>query len=494
MKESRRKVVLPVFQLSELTDADDPRALKRVIPKSKARPRSTYFYRIASDESRQQGQHYNLLPIVLERTGAPWQLATVYILDLLSADAEPVMPTYLSKADDLGAFREWLDSQDEGDGLMLSFPRNKLRRPTYRYRGHLRQLIEAGELSPTTAKRRMTSVVAFYRWLLKRNYFEAEHQPWEEKRYQLSVTTTEGRRIWKSIATTDVGIKAPRSEDPLRLTISDGGRLRPLSAQEQAWVIDTTRNKGNTECFLIQLFMLGTGARIQTVGTLRLRHFAQQQPNYSNLSPFGKHQFHRLKAGPGTGIDTKNDKNGILHVPRPLYELLHAYANSRRATIRRERFVNAGGSPEEPYLFITQQGHPYYISEADAQRFDPHLNRRHQKTGQPVRQFIKDYVIPTIRTQHDLHFYYRIHDLRASFGMNITEALLKLVQEGKLSLGRARLFVRDLMWHEDLGTTDLYLNYRSQLDAFQAAVDEYGEQLQIWAKQAMSSVIATSDE
>ena len=487
MKELRRKVILPVFQLSELTTEEDPYALKRVIKQGRGRPALTYYYRFVWVEQEGRGFNYNLLPLVLDRGGTPWYFGTLYILSQLESDAKPVMTSYQSKADDLGAYKEWLDTQDRPDDLMFQFPKIKLRRPTYRYRGHLQRQIQAGEIAPATAKRRMGTLISFYRWLIGNNYFQPECPPWEEKQFQLTFKTTEGRAISKKVISTDVSIRAPKSEDPFAGTIQDGGRLRPLTGVEQNWILEAAKAKGNTECYLFQLFILATGARIQTAGTLRLRHFMQPNPHYSKALT-GEGEVFKLKAGPGTGIDTKNNKHGVLQVPRPIYELLHTYAISDRAMVRRARFVAKLGEHPDHYLFLTQQGNPYYTAKAEVLRFNPKLDRRHEKVGQSVRQFLKEQVIPFVREHHDKHFHYRIHDLRASFGMNMTELLMELVQAETITLHRARMTVKDLLWHENLATTDLYLNYRSQMDAIYEAVNGYGKQLHEWTQQAMKGI------
>lgn len=492
MKELRRKVILPVFQLSELTTEDDPQAFKRVIDQGKGHLDLIYHYRFVWDEQVGRGFNYNLFPVVLSREGMPWHLGTLYILSQLEGETSPVMTSYQSKADDLGAYKEWLDTQIRPDELIFQFPKIKLRRPTYRYRGHLQKQIQAGEIAPSTGRRRMGTVVAFYRWLIENNYFQPEYPPWEEKKFQLVFKTTEGRAISKRVISTDVSIRTPKSEDPFAGTIQDGGKLRPLTGKEQDWILEATLAKGNTECYLFQLFVLATGARIQTAGTLRLRHFIQSNPHYSK-SLTGEGEVFKLKAGPGTGIDTKNDKNGVLQVPRPIYELLHTYATSERAKVRRGRFeVNQGEHPD-PYLFLTQQGNPYYTARAEALRFNPELDRRHEKAGQTVRQFLSEQVIPYVREHHNKNFHYRIHDLRASFGMNMTELLMKLVQAKTITLHRARMTVKDLLWHESLATTDLYLNYRNQMDAIYEAVNGYGNQLQKWTERAMKGIEVTDE-
>lgn len=487
VRELRRKVLLPVFQLSEVTTGDDPRALTRVIRQGKGHPALTYHYSYVWDEEAGRGFNYNLFPVILDRNGAPWPLGSLFILSQLEGEATPVMSTHQSRADDLGAFKEWLDTYDNPDEVIFQFHRIKLRRPTYRYRGYLQQQIQAREIAPATAKRRMGTVVAFYRWLIENKHIEPEYPTWEEREYQLAFKTTEGRALSKKVISTDLGIRAPKSEDPFSGHIEDGGKLRPLSGKEQIWILEATEAKGNTECYLIQIFMLATGARIQTAGTLRLKHFANPTPRFSK-SLTGDGDVFKMKAGPGTGIDTKNDKAGVLQVPRPLYELLHTYALSNRVAVRRSRLVAKHGEHPDPYLFITQQGSPYYTAKAETLRFNPELARRHEKTGQPVRQFLKEHVMPYVQKHHDKHFHYRIHDLRASFGMNITELLMELVQKGTINLNRARMTVKDLMWHESYATTDLYLNYRSQMDVIYEAVNGYGEQLQRWIDQAMKGL------
>lgn len=491
MKELRRKVLLPVFQLSELTTEDDPHAIKRTIKQGKGHSALTYNYRFVWDEEGGRGFNYNLFPVVLDRNSVPWALGTLFILSQLECETQPVMTTFHSRADDLGAFKEWLDSQDSPEELLYKFPKPKLRRATYRYRGFLQKQIQAIEICTTTAKRRMGTVIVFYKWLIRNNYFTPEYPTWEEKEYQLSFKTEDGRQLSKTVVSTDLSIPAPKAEDDFDGTIQDGGKLHPLTGKEQDWLLEAAEAKGNSECLLLQLFMLCTGARIESACTLRARHFSSPAPCYSK-NPTGEGEVYRLKAGPGTGIETKNSKPGTFQVPRALYELLHTYALSNRAGRRRERYLAKHGEPSNIYLFLTQQGNPYYIAKEESQRFNPDLDRRHAKNGQTIRQFIKDHAIPYVRDTYDKNFFYRPHDLRASFGMNMTEELTKQVEEGKITLHKARLIVKDLMWHKSGATTDLYLDYKKKIDAFYKAINGYGEHLQQWTERAMKGL--TIDE
>lgn len=487
MKELRRKVLLPVFQLSEVADWDDPRSIRRSIQSWKGRAGFSYGYSFVFDEHEGRGFNYNLLPVVLNRSSLPWALGTLFILSQLEGETQPVMATFHSRADDLGAFKEWLDSQDNPEELLVSFPKPKLRRVTYRYRGFLQEQIKAREIGPSTAKRRMGTVVHFYRWLIESGYFTPEFPTWEEREIKLSFGTVDGRRVSRTVVGTDLAIPAPKAEADFDGSIQDGGKLRPLTGTQQDWVLEATEARRNSECLLLQLFMLSTGARMESACTLRARHFSDPAPKYSK-SPTGVGEVHKLKAGPGTGIETKNDKPGTFQVPRGVYELLHTYGLSERAGRRRDKYVAQHGEHPDIYLFLTQQGNPYYPSKSESQEFNPHLKRRYAKNGQPIRQFITDHVIPYIRKKYDANFFFHPHDLRASYGMNMTEELLLQVEQGKIRLDKARLIVKDLMWHKSAATTDLYLNYTKEMDAYYEALNGYGEYLKDWTDRAMKGL------
>ncbi|PQA77531.1 site-specific integrase [Rhodoferax sp. TS-BS-61-7] len=486
MIELRRKILIPSFRLTEVCEVDDPLAIKREIRGGKGREALTYYCRPVVEPHSESRFNYNLFPIPLDRAGRPWGLATNFLLSRLEGESRPNMVTYHSLADDLGAFKEWLDQSDRPDELLFDFPKMKLRRCTYRYNGFLKQQMFAGEVAQGTAKRRMSTVIAFYRWLIQEEVFEPENEPWEERGYSLTFKGEYGAVIFKKGLTTDVGIKVAKAEDALEDTIQDGGKLRPLPKDEQQWVMEALNALGNPEMYLICLLMIATGARVQTATTLRVKHLTGKSPVFSNALSGGGSVF-KLKCGPGTGIDTKGDKQGLLQIPLPLYQALQTYVLSARATRRREAAI--GGVSGEQYLFLTQQGSPYYQAKDEAVQFDPEFKERYRKAGGTIRQFLADRLIPHVRKNHDPKFHFRIHDLRATFGMNHTDIQMDLVDSGKVSLSQARNIVRQLMWHKNSATTDLYLDYRRRLEQVYAAINGYGEQVQTWIDQAMTGVL-----
>ena len=124
----------------------------------------------------------------------------------------------------------------------------------------------------------MGTLISFYKWLIAHNHFTPEYPTWEEKEYQLSFKSADGRQLSKTVVSTDLSISAPKAEDDFDGTIQDGGKLRPLTGKEQDWLLEAAECKGNSECLLLQLFMLGTGARIESACTLRVRHFSNPEP------------------------------------------------------------------------------------------------------------------------------------------------------------------------------------------------------------------------
>lgn len=485
MRETPRKTVIPSFVLTEICHAKDPMAVERSINNAAICEALTYHLKPSTDLITGASFNYNLFPIILTQESAPWDLGMLFILRRLETESDPDMTTIRSVAQDLSAFREWLDNHEDPDELLISFPKMKLRRVTYRYRGDLKKKVDAGEIAISTAKRRMGVVVAFYRWMINEQFFVPDNEPWEEREYKLSIKNSYGKPLSKSVTSTDLSIATPQADDLLDETIQDDGKLRPLPLKQQHWVMDAAYALGNGEMYLFLLFMILTGARIQTVGTLRVRHFKSLRVDYSNdLSGSGK--AYRLNAGPGTGIDTKRNKRGVLQIPSALYEALSIYCNSDRARRRRERAI--GGDHDDQYLFLTQQGNPYYASKADTQRFDPTITRRHQKNGGTLRQFLKERLIPYVRERYDTKFQFRPHDLRATFGMNQTDIQMELVRAGVITLSKARNNVMALMWHSSAKTTDLYLDYRNQMEIFHAAVNGYGSHVQKWISQGMAGV------
>ncbi len=481
MTKLARKLILPQLLLTELAEEGDKAGIRVEVVSQDHTQNATYYVQpklIASDSNwrsgkpKQEYSQFSLYPVILSRDGAPWPEANIWILSTLEGKVQPNMSSFASIAEDLTAYLRFIEEYSID---WLTFPSQKLGRPTYRFNGHLKHLIHSQEISPSTAKRRMSAVIRFYKWLIEEGVLAPQYPPWKSGERYVEFKGHYGESAVKKITTTDVSIRVAIQDDPYDECIDDGGKLRPLPQNEQEWLMDALISLGNTEMILIHLFGFVTGARIQTILTFRIRDVLKE--NGASLQGFL-----RYPIGPGTGIDTKYDKKMVLHIPIWFYEMLHTYAKSDRARTRRLRAD--GGDSENQYLFLSIRGAPFYAAKQS-----PSLNTsnmlRHSKVGQGVRQYIKDYIIPFIKNKYDPRFHYRFHDIRATFGMNLVDDRLRLIEEKKTTLKEVMAFVQTRMGHASLTTTERYVTYRSRLNLVHAVQDGWEAKLEQMAKQAM---------
>jgi integrase len=477
-----RRTLLPRFVVTQTASPSTPGAQRVAVPVSDVTPEGCYYVQpvmLEGASERRDGKprwvpfQTNLFPVVLDADGSPWAEANLYLMLRFENTVNPVLTTFAATADDLAAFRRFLITYQLDWTL---FPSSKLNRPTYRYNAHLRLSVMAGEIAASTAKRRMSTVVSFYRWLKELDILKPAYEPWKESDRFIVFKDAYGLKASKRVLTTDVAIRTPTQEDPYAGTLDDGGKLRPLPEQEQHLLCGALKACDNPEMTLIFLVAWLTGARIQTVLTLRLRHFA------AVTNATASHEV-RIPVGPGTGVDTKGDKLMVLHFPAWFYKRLHVYAYSERSKLRRLKAT--GGDYPDQYLFLSLRGAPLYQSKQDASIFDPSAELHHAKAGQAVRQFISERVLPQIRACIGTEcFHFQFHDLRATYGMNLTDVQLELVKKGEISLHQAREYVKTRMCHSSANITDRYLQFRQYQAQVRYARTQYETRLQALAESA----------
>lgn len=471
MSSSAKKIVLPRLRLTEAYEVPVEGSAAITITRADEAPLT--YHTVSTAQSQNNGgsrkkpkwvaDTYRLFPVVLCGDGTPWAEANVWIVEMMQSKVDPNMLTLGGIAADLTAFRRYIE--DEAIDW-LEFGPHRLRRPTYRYNGMLTMAIESGEIAQSVAKRRMATIIRFYRWLSNEGLFKPIHPAWRESDRYIHTTNDYGARSTIKVQTTDLSFRIPQANDPWDDRICDDGRLRPLPQREQSALLDALAVANNTEMSLIHLIALCTGARIQTVLTIRISHVMKSPDQIAGNRVI-------LKAGPGTGIDTKRGKRGTLHFPLWLYERLHIYAHSERA--RRRRLKAVGGDHPDQLLFLSIRGAALYDP-----RTQRHLSRdiRHAKTGQAVRQFAKEKLLPRMREQLKNPAYtFIFHDLRATFGMNFVDAQSPLIDAGKVSYIEVFNVLRELMWHSSTTTTEGYLNYRKNFAMLEAAEQGWHEHL-----------------
>lgn len=404
---------------------------------------------------------YDFFPLILEKKGGPWIEGNVFLIQKLINTSKYRWATFQCLAADLISFKNFIE---ENSLSINDIPQKKLLRPTYRYRHHLIFLLESGKISSHTAKRKMSTVVSFYRFLINESMIKSEYPPWQEREVSVKVSDRFGSVFQKIKKSTDLSIYNSSIDDPHSLDILDGGRLRPLSFKEQQHLIEVLLELNNIEMLLIHLIALFTGARIQTILTLTTEPFI-------NTNGWGDMDI-RIKVGYGTAVDTKKDKQLILFFPRWLCEKIHIYIKSKRycQRVNKTTDIRTGN-----LLFVTNRGNAYYITNNTDGIISSSSKVSHN--GEVIRQFIIKRVISKMRKKlNNDKFYYKLHDLRASFGMNLTSVQLQMVKKGTISLDESREYVRQRMGHSSSYTTDRYLKYSDRLETnskFQLEYESY---------------------
>jgi len=279
----------------------------------------------------------------------------------------------------------------------------------------------------------------------------------------------------KLVQSHDARIKVhPKSELPSQNLILDDGRLRPLPPDEQEMLFSVLGNHKNTEMVLIFIFALTTGARIQSVLTLRHKHF-RIDTNPDSSVP--------LAIGRGTSVDSKYSKKQVLIIPSFIQKRLATYSYSERSRNRFEKYCesrNIQASDEamgECYLFLSNRGHPFYDSKSDLFKREQSQERTNLRTGDSVRKFIKHHIFPIMEKAFGEQYHFEFHDLRATFGMNLVDACKILVDKSEMKASEVVPFVQSRMNHSNSKTTENYIHYRERNKQAEEVIERYQNSL-----------------
>lgn len=391
-------------------------------------------------------------PFLLFANGEPWHEANDYLLSLMRDRAPASRRTddvrrRASKLLDYLLFCEdknldWLDFS----GVRPRF------RPTYKYFYHL---INEGSRSDQVINQYTAAVYHFYKHVSEHWHDLDMKRVDKIKQVRLIVQGSKGVRVVDVEKRSQTRRTAPGSSVPLGFVREDGEDLRPLFNRELGVFLAAIRNEKEWSAVerLILMTALMTGARKQTVLTMRLKHLKGFTEN--KLQPDGAYKLH---AGPGTGIDTKYDKPQVLYVPKQISEELVTLAKSPMMKKRREKFrvqleashPGLSVAEDDMYLFLSDQGNCYYMAESDPR----YTIVKSPQTGQ-VTETIKRKLIKKASSPFPKDFSY--HWLRATFAYQLYQRLQVLVQDGALKPGEDIDFIQKRMHHESRETTENYL-------------------------------------
>jgi len=417
------------------------------------------------------------VPVLIQGDGLPWEIGNAYLLKIIKEKQPWDMETVRSRANYLLAFLRFLEDSNTD---FMHFPIRKSERVTYVFKSEMEKFITRG-LAPHYASNIINTVVHFYRTIAKEDLIgesEFENTPFKDVHRFIKFCDERGFGRFKNVVTSDIAIS--HSKPSKRLDrIEDGGQLRPLRIEEQKAILSGFEAElcpYNLE--LMMRIALSTGARLQTVCTIRVCHIkrAYKKILKENVSSV------EIQAGNGARdnghlINTKRGKLHRLIFPKKLIEDLYVYLNSEYHQSLMEKSYY--GKNEINYLFLTDKSAPYYISKQeilDRQNDESHysVNSKDftQNKGDTVRMNLKKFR-DDLRELHPELGYFKFHDLRATFGMNLVR---KLDSKGYKS-ARILTEVRTRLAHTSLATTQEYLDFEQDDEKYESVSVEFEDEL-----------------
>lgn len=434
-------------------------------------------------EFEKYGDTYLEFPVIIQGGGSPSEIFNLYLLKRLQQTVQYDFKTFASIANQLVDFQRFLEDEQLD---CLKFHKLKPQNAIFKYRTRLIEQANAGLISASSARGRINAVVNFYRFIVTEDLVDHQRYglPFQDVYKYIAVDNEFGVRRKMAIKSHDLAIHVPAKAHNSE-AIKDGGELSPLTVEEQAIILKALK-KSSREYQLMFYLALFTGARLQTICTLRIKFLFNRESD--------SHGFIRLPVGAGTGIDTKFQKPMTLLIPKWLAQDLKIYINSEQARQRRQK--SNYGDLEENYVFLTKLGTPFYTSKAEQQELTEKIKASESfgtglklYEGEGVRSYLKGVLLPEIRLIDPQFQSFKFHDLRASFGVNLLESQLKHLPEGHSAM-IAIEYVQARMGHRNIDTTLQYLNYKSRLEWRSKIQHDYESSLM---KYVMSSVNSSGD-
>ena len=378
----------------------------------------------------------------------------------------------------LTALQEKWDAENDGDlfdevlGLQrpswnYMAPR-KAHRITYQYRAALKYSVinESDKnlrLARTTASAYMNAVVKFYSYHIRQGH-KFNNPPFEHETYTIhfeAPLNSMKSYMTKAVQTTDLRLNFPKSKRNEGGVIPEARRdLAPLTNKQwlevENIILNTRKVLKNVngqkkltrlaeEYCLLFLVIRYSGLRKEEAASL---HCGQV------VKPNLEQPIMRLGIGCEYGSLTKSksgtNKSRKTIIPCSTMQMLYEYSCSQRYLKRLEKFRALcqnkresgdvaffesidGVDENKDYLFISNSGIPFFLKLNE-------LNNRWNEVRSTVEEVLGQKINGTI------------HNLRSTFAVAIFRALLR-----KVSSDIALAIVSDLLGHEDIKTTMLYL-------------------------------------
>lgn len=439
------------------------------------------------DTSRREGLIRNF-PMIIQGDGMPWDLGNLYLMykynQAAASSTRPSIDTLDNIASHLLAYRRWLeDAQTKGQDIHeLFFPEEAHRRVTYRYSRYLDR--QTGKtISASTAGTRISVITNFYRGLSTGGLVgEYDNAPFKERRISIRTFNNLGLERLLTVITTDLRVSGARNNTDDSGYIIDEGRLRPISEEDQKLIFEYLPRFDRYRFTLMVLFALFTGARIATVGTLRIAEL-RALTNDAKQDPDGSVW---LKIGFGTRIDMKladrYKKRMRLCIPSQLLLQILEYIDSPSAALLRQQEASFYEDTDNNYVFLTDAGTPYVTSKTEIEdrqndKYSQRINKRDRvdfviAKGNGIRNLVNQFN-DLILSENPNYKPWKFHYLRATFGLNYVRDAL----EAGLTRNETLDSLRALMGHASVATTLTYLDFSPNTEKIKAITEAHADRL-----------------
>ncbi|NOI55759.1 site-specific integrase [Vibrio crassostreae] len=416
-------------------------------------------------------QDLYLFPFLLNADGSPWGDANSFIFESAYnlSKGYTTSEAIRKKASLLLDYKIYCETNDIDP---MVFAGRKPKRPTYRYYLEQLSLLEKGLVTRRSLNQRTKVVYDFYKYLSEQPNSSIDIN---------RVDTVDSVKIFRSgsygqsytyeVEKREQSVNVSSAPTPVAIGFvrEYGEDLRPLYSDELDELLEIIYcDSFSVDERLIHLVALHTGARKQSILTLRLGHL--ENFNSGNL---GKDGTYKIKAGPGTGIDTKFGKPQTLYFPKEVADQIITYSKSKKAKDRRAKFKAKHESiisEDEMYVFLSPEGEPHYMAKDD-----PRYKRTKSKPQGRNTYYMKKKLLSKCSESFPKDFSF--HWLRATFALKYYIWLQPLSANGVLTDGDIISMVQKRLHHSDRRTTEHYLKLFDSVDERLKAQSAYEERV-----------------
>lgn len=421
--------------------------------------------------------YFPKMPVILQSNGLPWDIGNAYLLGQLEKPNLSNMRTLTARATHLKYYLQYLE--DTGQHF-LDLPKLYYERAPQKFRLFMSQALDNHNFNAESINNVLSTVAHFYKNIRYDSLVtEAclKNQPFTEVRKSIMATNRVGLARSAQVITNDLRIKSSRNHITPIGKLSDGGRLRPLTEEEQQIIFEAFRKKyASVELELMIRIALETGARQQTVCTLSIGCVKKA---YSELETTPSMTHVVINGGQRYKADTKGGRLNRLIFRRELIDELMTYIECKRAEDRRSHDNSFYGDTDDNYVFLTRSGNPYYTAQREiSDRQAPKVAWNFKapmivpKNGQSLRNELGRFIFRIQKSELTFKTF-TFHDLRATMGMNIVRFMRA---EGYPD---SKIFdhVRQRLNHRSFITTEGYLNFDSELSEFNEIQKAFGDMM-----------------